>query len=240
MKNTRKIKFTTTESKTRLTVGKTCYQGQLRHNDILSEEETKKLFAQHCGEQESRTTRYVDALSEFIAHCVENGYHVDFGSFAVGLRFRGGLKSANAPFDPKVNAITVEMTPGKKIRRAVESLKPVNVTEERNWYLGAVHQDTPYAIYDQIDPVGPRQVTLVGRMPVIDPTRPDEGFWIENDAGERLLDAEVVKSNVGHAICTLTGSLPPGDHWAVLQGRDRDSPNLIRVTRRVFVPRGNI
>ena len=45
MESHREIKFVTAQSKNRLTEGKTCCQGLLRHNAVLSERETRKAFA---------------------------------------------------------------------------------------------------------------------------------------------------------------------------------------------------
>ena len=46
MKPYREIEFTTTRIKGDLSVGKTCYQGHLQHNAVLSEKETRRRFAE--------------------------------------------------------------------------------------------------------------------------------------------------------------------------------------------------
>jgi len=229
------IKFITTQSRTKLTAGKTCYQGQLQHNNVLGEKETKSLFADYCGEPESRTTRYVDALTEFIAQQVAAGYRIDFGGFAVGLKLRGGFKSMNAAFDPQTNAVSVEMIPGKDIRKAAQTLKPLNVTDSTKWRLTGVLQQTPFEVWDQIVPDGERTLTSTGYMPAVDPSKPDEGIWVEDDDGTRVLTGEVVKSNFGSTDYRLVGPIDRGEYWSVLQGRYRDEPALIRVRHRLTV-----
>ena len=67
------IKFTTTRSTGDLNEGKTCYQGHLHHNTVLSEAETRQAFADYCCEPRSRTDRYIDALGEFIAQEIAHG-----------------------------------------------------------------------------------------------------------------------------------------------------------------------
>ena len=99
MKPYREIEFTTTRSHNGLTVGKTCYQGHLQHNAVLPEKETREQFAEYCGEDRSRTDRYLNALGEFIARKISYGHRLNFGSFAVELKLLGGFQGANAPFE---------------------------------------------------------------------------------------------------------------------------------------------
>lgn len=236
MESQREIKFVTTQSKNRLTEGKTCYQGLLRHNAVLSERETRKAFATYCGEPASKTNRYVDSLGEFIALNVQAGNRLDFGSFAAELRIRGGFKSANAPFTPGTNALNVELIAGKDIRRATEALKPVNVTDGgEKWRIDGILQKRPVQTYDWIPAEGECLVSAVGLMPEVHQAVADEGVWIENDKGVRLATGEIVRTEFGLAETTLRGPIPPGNHWFVLQGRQKDSPNLIHVRRRVKV-----
>ena len=235
MKTKHEIKFVTTESKTRLTAGKTCYQGQLQHNNVLTQKETRRWFAKYCSEPESRTTRYIDALGEFIAQEIANGNRLDFGPFAVGLKLRGGFKSSNGEFDEKTNSISVEMTPGADIKKAVEALRPVNVTDDTRWHISSTLQRTPYQVYDQIVADGLRKFTVTGYIPAVNLAQPDEGVWLESDAGEKVLVATVEKSEFAYADCTLDGSLERGDYWIVIQCRYRDEPNLVRCRRRIKV-----
>ena len=235
MKTRNEIKFVTTESKTRLTAGKTCYQGQLQHNNVLTQKETRKWFADYCSEPESLTTRYVEALGEFIAQEIAKGNRLDFGPFSVGLKLRGGFKSSNGEFDEKTNSLSVEMTPGTDIKRAVEALRPINATDETRWHIGSTLQRIPYEVYDEISAEGLRRLTIAGYLPAVDCSKPDEGVWLENDAGEKVAVATVEKSDFGYSDCTLEGALERGDYWIVVQSRYQKDPNLIRCRRRIKV-----
>lgn len=236
MEPQREIKFVTTQSKNRLTEGKTCYQGLLRHNVVLSERETRKAFAAYCGEPASRTNRYVDSLGEFIALNVQAGNRLDFGCFAVELRIRGGFKSANAPFIPGTNALSVELIAGKEIRQATETLKPVNVTDGgEKWRIDSILQKRPVETYDWIPSEGECLASVAGYMPEVHTAVADEGVWIEDNEGVRLATGEIVQTECGYTEFTLRGPIPSGSHWFVLQGRLKDSPNLIRVRRRIKV-----
>ena len=198
MKPYREIEFTTTRSHNGLTVGKTCYQGHLQHNAVLPEKETREQFAEYCGEDRSRTDRYLNALGEFIARNISYGHRLNFGSFAVELKLLGGFQGANAPFDEKRNAISVCLIPGKELKASVKALKPVNVTEDTRWYLGGTLQRAPYEVWDQLVAEGPRQFTVTGFIPPVHPSQPDEGVWLEDDSGEKIAVATNVNSTIYH------------------------------------------
>jgi len=193
MKAQREIEFVTSETTEKNAKGQTCYQGQLRHNLVLNEKETKEWFAEYCDEPVSRTSRYVDALAEFIGQCVRKGMRVDFGCFSVSLKLRGGFNSQNASFDTKIHSVSVELTPGKELKRAVNSLKPVNVTDAgARWHLSGNWQASPIRIYDVFVADGTRRVEATGIIPPVHPETTDEGVWVENDEGVCLLTGEIV------------------------------------------------
>ena len=233
MKSQCEIKFTTTRIETDLNAGKTCYQGQLRHNVVLTQKETRKAFAEYCGEPESWAGRYIDSLGEFIAREVAAGHRLNFGPFGVSLKMLGGFKAANSPFDEKRNAVSVCLTPGKEIKGAAKALKPVNVTENTRWNISSTLQRFPYEVYDQIVAEGTRRISVCGYVPEVHVGKRDEGVWLENDEGEKVLVASISKSEFAHTDCTLEGPLERGDYWIVIQCRDRDEPNLIRCRRRI-------
>ena len=229
------IKFVTSETHEKNAKGETCYQAQLRHNVVLGEKEAKKAFAEYAKKNLSEATYYVDSLAEFIAKCVEQGQRVDFGGFAVGLKIRKGFKYANAPFDPGVNSVSVEMTPGKAIREAAKTLRPVNVTDETKWAIDSNYQSAPFESYDRIAADGVRLLSATGYYPQIHENVADEGLWIEDDEGVRPLPCEIVRRDFGITDYKLTGPLKRGTYWLVIQSRYKDEPNLIRVRRRVNV-----
>ena len=186
MKPYREIEFTTTRSRNSLTEGKTCYQGHLQHNAVLSEKDTRKRFAECCNQEPFETNKYIDALGTFIAREIAHGNRLNFGAFGVGLHMSGGFKGANAPFDEKRNAVSVCLIPGKEIKAAVKALKPINVTVDRRWFLSGTLQRVPYEVWDEIAAEGRREITVTGCTPPVNPEQPDEGIWIENDAGEKM------------------------------------------------------
>ena len=61
---------------------------------MLTLKETRKAFAEYCGEPESKTGWCIDSLGEFIAREVAAGYRLNFGPFGVSLKMLGGFKAA--------------------------------------------------------------------------------------------------------------------------------------------------
>jgi len=233
MKEKSIIKFVTSEATPKSAQGETCYQGQLRHNAVLSVEDTKREFADYCGEKESLTTRYVDAMTEFIAANIRKGNHIDFGGFTVGLKLGGGFKGANAPFDERFNNLKIKLTPSKKLKDALLALKPINVTVPKRSYMNWFRQTSPFELHDQITCLGTRVIAVTGCLPPVNPESPDEGIWIEDDLGNRLLTGTAVKSEFARTDCEFTGPLDRGLYWAVIQGRYGDDQAVIRAQRRI-------
>lgn len=226
-----KIKFTTTQSKSRLTEGTVRYQGQLQHNEVLDESLTRRRFAEHAHRSEPETNFYLDALGEFITHAIAEGWRLDFGPFSVGLKMRGGFPAANSPFDGAVNSVGVELMPSSALKAAAKELKPVNVSPEGKSRIYTTLQIAPYEAYDAIAAEGTRELHTTGDWVWVHPGAEGEGVWIENDVGEKLLEATVVESN--HCFChtTLSGSLAPGLYWFVIASRS--GTELLRCQRRI-------
>ena len=230
----RKIKFTTIGHKSRLTGDVPRYQGQIKHNLRLSREETLKGYAAYCREPEHLARLHLEALGGYIASELERGNRLNFGWFGVELRIGGGFKAANAPFTKGVNTLNVNLMPGSRLKKAVEALEPVNVTDETNWHIITM-QVEPYEAMDRLAADGVRKVEVTGMFPMVHASAADEGYWIENDAGAKVLVGTVLKTEPGRIDATLTGPLAPGDYWSVVQGRYLDEPALIRTRRRVRV-----
>jgi len=94
-------------------------------------------------------------------------------------------------------------------------------------------------MYDTFAADGVRTVEATGIIPPIHPDSTDEGIWVENDAGVRLLSGVVTSSEFARTKYTLTGPLPSGDHWVIALGRYLDQPAVIRTKRRVHVLGGH-
>ena len=115
-------------------------------------------------------------------------------------------------------------------------LEPVIVTDGgEKWRIDSILQKRPVQTYDWIPSEGECLASVAGYMPEVHTAVADEGVWIEDDEGVRLVTGEIVQTDCGLTEFTLKGPIPSGNHWFVLQGRLKDSPNLIRVRRRIKV-----
>jgi len=226
-----KIKFKATPAKTRLTEGTVRYQGQLQHNKVLGVEDTRRYFAEHAHRSEPETNFYLDALGECMADAIAQGWRLDFGPFALALAMRGSLPAANSAFDETSNALAVELLPGRKIKAAAKSLKPVNATDDAKSRIYTTFQIAPYEAYDEIAAEGTRELHTTGDWVWVHPGAEGEGVWIENDVGEKLLEATVVESNNCFCHTTLSDPLAPGLYWFVIASRGNGE--LLRCQKRI-------
>jgi len=229
------IKFKSTPSTSKLTADKVCYQGQVIHNRTLDPEETRAAFADFTQLLKPPLSDLaIDSVASFVADEIAKGNRLDFGAFSVGLKMRGGLPAANAPFDPKANALSVEITPGKKLQQAVRYLKPVNVTDVNRSDIIKALQLTPYELQDAFVATGTRTLVAYGTYIGVNPDATGEGVWIENDADEKLLKGRIL---AGCDICTcrfeLTGDVAPGLYWLAICSRQVPNGPLLRCRRRI-------
>jgi len=228
------IKFKTIEQTTKLTTG-TCYHGRLVHNLILSVAETRRLFAEYMQMKLPQTQMFLDYLEAFMAEQLGKGNRLDFGGFSAELQLRGGFSAANAPFDPNRNEIRVEMTPGKQIAAATSFLRPVNVTVEKVFHVYHTHQRTPFELTDEIVGQGDRVIEVSATCMRIHAAAADEGVWIENDAGERLVKLTYQTGDVCVGKFRLTETLAPGLYWTVVCSRKNPEAPLQTGRRRLTV-----
>lgn len=96
-------------------------------------------------------------------------------------------------------------------------------------------QVKPFEAVDELAADGERFVRVTGAFTAVHPAVADEGVWLEDAAGERLLVGELVANEAGRIDCWLKGPLKAGTCWLTVQSRDSGAKALIRVRRRVSV-----
>ena len=127
------------------------------------------------------------------------------------------------------------MEPEREIKFVTTQSKNRLTDGGEKWRIDSILQKRPVQTYDWIPSEGECLVSAVGCMPEVHKAVADEGVWIEGDEDVRLATGEIIQTECGFTEFTLRGPIPSGSHWFVLQGRLKDSPNLIRVRRRVKV-----
>jgi len=229
------IKFKVKGHAAKLAGDKICYQGMLIHNHVLGVAETRRLFAEYMQMKLPQAQMVLEGLVAFMAEQLGKGNRLDFGGFCAELRLRGGFSAANAPFDPNRNEIGVELRPGKSVKEATSRLRPVNVTVDKAFHVYHTYQRTPFEALDVIAREGERVVEVSATCMAIRASAADEGVWIENDAGERLVRLTYLNGDVCVAQFKLTETLAPGLYWTVVCSRTTPDAQLQIGRRRLTV-----
>jgi len=82
---------------------------------------------------------------------------------------------------------------------------------------------------------GERLVEVTGSMMKVHAGAEDEGIWIENDAGEKLLRGDIQSCDCSMARFKLTEPIAPGLYWLVVCSRATTGDPLLRARRRLTV-----
>lgn len=127
------------------------------------------------------------------------------------------------------------MEPEREIKFVTTQSKNRLTDGGEKWRIDSILQKRPVQTYDWIPSEGECLVSAVGCMPEVHKAVADEGVWIEGDEDVRLATGEIIQTECGFTEFTLRGPIPSGSHWFVLQGRLKDSPNLIRIRRCIKV-----
>ena len=235
------IKFKVNECPLKRKDGSTRYQGQVIHNQALGPTEALKGLCARMGNTNVYQTQYfLDSIFSYAGEELAKGNSVNFGPFSAKLKLRGSFPAANSPFDEKVNSLTVELSPGAKLKAAVKSLKAENATELKPQIYEVLQvkpkiEKSRYYLPHTIYSDGHRDVHVNGCCIRVHPEAADEGVWIESDAGERLAAGAVYRTDTCCCDFTLDTALPPGLHWLAIYSRIKDDPQLYRADRRITV-----
>ena len=229
------LKYSTQPSRSKLLSGKPRYIGRVHHNQTLTREEIVKGLAEYMNVKEAMSAFYVDGLCGYMRQELARGNRLDFGDFSAEIVMEGGLPSANAPFDEGVNKLKVQMRAKKKLERCLECLAPENVSGAGQSRISSVLQrDGGTGEYEEITTDGRRKITSNGVDVKVHADAADEGVWIEDDAGERLLHGEVFETSVTTCDFYLEGHLDPGEYWLAIYSRG-STKKLLRARRRIHV-----
>ena len=101
--------FTTCVGKTKLSGGKSTYSARAKHRDTIKDKALVEGLAAETGYSATIVGAVVEGMRNYLCEQLKKGNKVDFGAFSVGLSVRGPFPAANAPFDPAVNSIGVDI-----------------------------------------------------------------------------------------------------------------------------------
>lgn len=201
------------------------YQAALRPVDVLTMNDIAERWAEYSGQPRGMAKAHIDGFERFILDQLAKGYRLDFGLVSFYPRLSGGLSSRDA--DPEADGLFVRGA--VKARRAlVNGLKRQLVAE---------NADTPsrvriYSVFDRergrSGTVTPGHTISISGLDIpIDPSRDDEGVWLEkrrHDSSRhhsyvQVARGRVEKSDIALAEVVFDGPIPKGTYLLTLYTR---------------------
>lgn len=231
----KELKFTTAGMRGGFKKSETACRGCVIHNKVLEMDDIAEDFARYAKLDVHDAQYYAKFFVDYIVNAVANGYRLNMGAFSLYLTMKGTIQGANGPFDSARNKLELQIGGKKPIQDALASLEPVNVTMAGDVLrISGVMDETLRT--EGVITLG-TNVYAAGYTFLIDPSRDDEGVWLENGKGEAILRAEVVSSTSTTLDCIFRGSAEPGEYRFAISTRmgDPSRPTPAIARRKVVV-----
>ena len=214
--------------------GRYC-RGCVIHNKVLEIDEIGEDFAQYA-KLDPLTAQYNAKLFvNYMVDAVKRGYRLNLGAFSLFLTMKGQVSGANGGFDQKKNSLELNIRSMKSMLDALASLEPVNVTMDgETLRISSVMDELEKT--EGVLTLG-EKVYASGHTFLVDTSRDDEGVWLENADGKKVLRAEDVASTATTLDCIFRGALEPGEYRFAVSTRmgDASRKNPAVVRRKVTV-----
>ena len=227
--------FTTCAGKTKLSGGKSTYSARAKHWDTIKDKTLVEGLAAETGYSATIVGAVVEGMRNYLCKQLKDGNKVDFGAFSVGLSVRGPFPAANAPFDPAVNSIGVDIRAGKELRTAVENLVPQNMTDIDIPRIGNILSRTHQANSNYGKIMRGDECEMVGAYFADKYTGDGDGVWLENSAGAKIATARIGEHAADVVYFTFDADIPFGNYWLVIGCRDPKKSIVATGKRRVEV-----
>ena len=195
---------------------KPCYVARVKHNGTVAQNAFLKAISERSGESVERVRFGWDLAMNELKAQLKNGNRVELEQLAAGLAVHGTFDSANAAWDPAKNRLAPFVNVKGDLKAALARLSAENVTE------GAVV--TIKSVLDTVRKengvIATVNVYLSGVNVKIDPTKEDEGAWLEDMDGTIVQRGTVTRSDMTTADVTFAALPPSGKYRFVLAGRN--------------------
>lgn len=195
--------------------GKPCFRGRVRYNGVVHDEELLDETAVACGGANPAFIRCVwKVFFDKCAQAIGAGKRIDCEDFSGGMGVHGTFKTADAPWDPELNALVPYLTPKGRIKVAAEGLVGVNVTKGPSVSVRSVMQDIDGAVEDVIVALpGDIVLLIAGTGLRVDTEAEDEGvFLVDAKTGETVATGQVTGATATTLDC-MFGELPPAGQY---------------------------
>lgn len=195
---------------------KPCYAAKVKHNGTVAQNAFLKAIAEKSGESVERVRFGWDLAMSELKNQLKNGNRVELELLAAGLSVQGTFDSANAAWDPAKNKLSAFVNVKGELKTALAHLATENVT------VGAIV--TIKSILDTVRKengvIASLNVYLSGVNTKIDPTKEDEGAWLEDMDGTIVQRGTVTRSDMTTADITFAALPASGKYRFVLAGRN--------------------
>ena len=201
------------------------FQADLKPVGVLTMDDIVDLWASYSGQPHGMAKSHLIGFESFILDQLAKGYRLDFGLVSFYPRLSGGLTSRDA--DPEDDGLFVRGA--VKARRAlVNGLRRRLVAENTQ----ATSHARIYSVFDRetkrYGTVTPgHALDISGNAIIIDPTRDDEGVWLEKRLHDgsrhhsyvKVAHGRVVKSDIALAEVVFDEPIPGGTYLLTLYTR---------------------
>ena len=201
------------------------FQAALRPVDVLTMDEIAEKWAAYSGQPTGMAKSHLIGFESFLLDQLAKGFRLDFGLVSFYPRLSGGLTSRDA--DPESDGLFVRGA--VKARRAlVNGLKRRLVAENAQ----KTSRVRIYSVFDREIGRGSivtpgHTITITGTDIPIDPTRDDEGVWLEKrlhkNARKRsyikVARGRVLKSDIALAEAVFEGPIEKGTYLLTIYTR---------------------
>lgn len=232
------LKFKTIKAKGRFSTDARSCLGRIVHNANLSLDGIAADFAKYAKLDENEARFQAARFISYLVKAIGEGKRLNLGAFSLFLSLKGCIDGANGKFNPKKNKVELNICVQQPLADALAQLEPVNVTlEDEKLVINSV-MDSLIKEEGKIAPGA--TVYIAGHTFLIDASRDDEGVWLEDAAGSKLIRARVLNSTATTLDCAFDGSAAPGAYRIAVYSRmgdaDRDAPAVARRNVQLIAP----
>ena len=243
MKKT-KILFSTMGVQERFDDDKRKCSCRITHNAVLEAAEIAADMAEEMRIDEVDAKYYLGMVATYITRALASGKKLNLGPFSLSLAMRGCVYGANGRFEKGRNALAVNISPGREMKRALEALEPVNALED-SASASARQPRITSAIDSATREEGAvsagARLLVAGENLQVDPDAPDETVFLEDDERGILAKGVVTKSSSITLDCIFEASpdVPEKRCWLAIytrggaEGENRARPAMV-ARRRIL------
>lgn len=195
---------------------KPCYGARVKHNGTVAQNAFLAAIAEKSGESVERVRFGWELAMKELKNQLKSGNRIELEELCAGLTVQGTFDSANAAWDPAKNKLAAFINAKGNLKKALLGLTTENITEGASVLIKSI-LDT---VRKEDGVIASLTVYVSGVNTKVDPSKPDEGAWLEDMDGTIVQRGTVTRSDTTTADITFTALPPSGKYRFVLAGRN--------------------